>query len=358
MKCLTSLFLAGFFTLALANCSVNKSLEATQSVPEKIDRTTDEVKKTNSNMNTMVDQVQKTNTGMDTMVHEVQKTNDGIAKTTDEVKKSNDQIGTMIDQVKKTNDGIEKTNAAVHNQTLAVSLSEMLKEENTRYLFPPTGMIPAGQVFAQEASADEIIKLVFTFMTEIETSFPDPSEQMPGGGWTAETIKRVDHDKKVKFTAASVIAGLAPQGTVEQIIRLQIDNGGRFEQTAYQFLMFRYMFISDLLLKNQVLATPLANPGLLEEAIDLTEIVSMIATLPYNDRIQVTTTGMLAAEDNYSFKIDPRQVVALWKRLNRAFEQELDPKYKALGSPVSQKLEILKSRVKTHLPAAQAEILE
>src|SRR4051812_28783475 len=64
-----------------------------------------------------------------------------------EVRKTNGGMNTMIDEVKKTNDGIEKTNAAVHNQTLAVALAEMMKPENTEILFPPMGMLPAGQVF-------------------------------------------------------------------------------------------------------------------------------------------------------------------------------------------------------------------
>lgn len=54
----------------------------------------------------------------------------------------------------------DATNASIHKQTLLVALNDMLSDQNSQYLAPvPTGMLPGGQTFAEEATAEEIVKL-------------------------------------------------------------------------------------------------------------------------------------------------------------------------------------------------------
>jgi hypothetical protein len=230
------------------------------------------------------------------------------------------------DRLDKTNDGIVKTNAAVHLQTLAVAQAEMMKPENTEILFPPTGMIPAGQVFADEATPEEIVKLIYVYMKDINAAQPDDSEKDANGHWPAELVKRIDHQKNAKFTAAAVIASLAPQEKIEAIVQNEIDNGGRYEDTAYTVLMLRFLLVRDLLLQESLLTHPLSNPGILNEAVTQMDHLTYIANLPYVEKINIKTIGMLSADDNIVLSVNPDELTPLWQKVDKAFDTDLAPK--------------------------------
>jgi hypothetical protein len=265
-----------------------------------------------------------------------------------------DKMDAMKTEVAKTNDGMAKTNGAIHNQTLAVALAEMMKPENTEYFSPaPLGMMPAGQVFANEATADDLIKIVYVELMDIDQSQPDDSLKDPATGtWTPALVKTVDHQKTAKLMAAMVIAGLAPQATIDQIIEQQINQGGRYEQTAYAVLMLRYAFVRDILLAGSLFEHPMTNPGELTEAANRADELESISSLPYVGKIKLKTNGMLSGDDNADLTLDPADTLSAWKKIDGAFDTDLDPKYRQNKGSFSTELMALRARVKAHLPAS------
>lgn len=322
--------------LAAAGLTACGMVNATESMPPKMDSMNKAVDKTNSSMDKMIGQVDETNERMDQLKRQVEETNRGMDR--------------MIEEVRRTNEGIERTNDAVHNQALAVAMTEMMKPENTRSLVPPTGMLPAGQVFANEATATEIVSLVYVYFQDIDLVMPDASERGENGEWKPETIKRVDHEKLAKFMASMVISGLAPAKTIDELIASQIDDGGRHEDTAYAVLMLRYMFLRDLQLNGALLARGLKNPGMVREAIEMAEEMERISSLPYTHLIQVKTRGMLDPAHNLEATLDPSDTVDAWRAIGESIDRDLDAKYRSPGSPAAQEIDRLRERVRKRVP--------
>jgi hypothetical protein len=247
------------------------------------------------------------------------------------------------------NGEVKKTNSAVHKQTLAVALAEMMKEENTRTLNPfPIGMLPAGSIFATTATPREIIDLSYSFLKDIDASSPDENDKV-NGEWTPETVKSVDHDKMAKLWAIMVIMGLAPQSTVQSIVNTEINGGGLREETAYKALMLRYAFTKDILLEQSLFATGLINPGKMNEAVKYAKNLSFISDLPYADKISIKTIGMLKDEDNVVFDLTMYDTNEVWTKIDDAFDNQLSERYKKPGNPKAGELSTLRSKVKAQM---------
>lgn len=262
------------------------------------------------------------------------------------------KMDAMKDEVAKTNDGMARTNAAIHNQTLAVAYSTMMSDQNTELLSPaPLGMMPAGQVFAKEATADDLIQMTYVLLTDINESTPDESLQDPTTKkFSDEVVRKIDHEKLAKLSAAMIINGLAPQATIDQIVSEQIDQGGQYEETAYQLLALRYVFVDNVLLANDLFKKPMNNLGKLTKAVERADILQSIAALPYASKLQFDVIGMLNAADNQSVTIDAGDAQAAWVKINSAFDNELDARYKDAKSADAGRTQVLRSRVKSHLP--------
>jgi uncharacterized phage infection (PIP) family protein YhgE len=383
LKRLTRLAISAATIGTLANCGAQSAVDATNAMPGKIDATNGQVTETNAKMNTMIDQVEKTNDGMNTMVSQVKETNAGMAKMVDEVNATNAGMTTMVGQVSKTNDGITKTNAAVHNQTLAVALQTMLSADNTKNLTTVTDMLPAGQIFANEATSAEIVQFVDTVLKGLETFAPDSSQMVaapptptpapaPGAPPTDTTpaapvmiypdsyIKSFNHDKLAKYDAAQIIVGLMSDDKVTEIINDQITSGGQYEDTAYKILALRFFFIYNDVLKSDLMTRPLSNPGLIAAAVKYTTSLSQIGSLPFIDKITLTTspTDMLPSNTDFgtdnSNSIEPISAnanapVDEWKLINKAFDK-LDKKYTQPGTDSAKQVDSLKGQVLAHIP--------
>jgi hypothetical protein len=276
----------------------------------------------------------------------------GALKATESVP---DKMDAMKAEVAKTNGGMAKTNGAIHNQTLAVALSEMMKPENTAYLSPaPLGMMPAGQVFANEATADDLIKIVYVELTDIDLSQPDDSLKDPTThAFPVDLVKIVNHGKLAKFMAAMVVSGLAPQAIIDQIVSEQIDQGGRYEQTAYALLMLRYCFVRDILLTGSLFEHPMSNPGELKEAVSRTSELESVSSVTYANKISLVTRGMLGPDANISLTLNPADTLTAWKKIDAAFDTDLDEKYRVNKGGLTTELQALRAFVKSHIPAAQ-----
>ncbi len=244
-----------------------------------------------------------------------------------------------------TNNNMNITNQAIHKQTLVVALAEMLKPENTKYLNPPTGMMPAAEAFSAEATPEELAKLFHVYFREIQEVVPDDTmvQKTPDGKWTPDAIA-FDQGKMVKVYAMMTIAGLAPQEKVEQLIQEQVSNAGAFEQDAYRFLVLRTQFIKTYLIEEDLIAYLLTNPGKFEDALKYLGQIDYVAKLPFADQAAIKTKGFLEQELNLNIVVKggtddtnvfgtDRTPVRLWRDVQRAFTTQLDPTFQKSTEP-------------------------
>lgn len=325
----------------LANCSATKAIDATQSMPDKIDATNDQVKQTNAGMKTMIGEVGKTNNGMDTMIGEVKQTNTGM--------------DTMIDQVKQTNVGMSKTNLGIHRQTLQGALTDILRDDNTRFLAPPIAMMPGAQIFTLEATPDELIQLIYVYLNFVEKT--------PANDQDTKTPDSFNHAKLVRLTAAQVLAGLAPQATIDSIVQAQINQAGPYQKAAMAMLMLRFSFIQQIIVQPKI-DDGLDTPGVVADAVLYTEQLSAIADLPFAAQIGIKITGLLGPDAaagpgddgtvpelnaRYTQALNPKLALVDWKKIRAAIDK-LDPKYTDSKSDFAKQVADLKTKVLSHIP--------
>ena len=80
----------------------------------------------------------------------------GLHETMEATKSVPDKMDETNARIDATNDNIEKTNHSVHKQTLLVALNDMLSDDNTEFTFPaPTGMMAGAKTFGEAATPEE-----------------------------------------------------------------------------------------------------------------------------------------------------------------------------------------------------------
>ncbi len=253
----------------------------------------------------------------------------------------NDKMNDTIQAIAETNRKMEKVNSAIHKQTMVVALTEMMKPENTQYLFPPTAMMPAGQTFADEATSDEIVQLVYVTLKDID-------EVQPQRQLSPQETDDLDHKKLAKFTSLEVIAGLMSQKSVEDAVQTQIRSGGRYDTTVNQLLMLRTLLIKSILVEEDLFSVKIDDLGKAEEAINRVSDLDWIAKLPFASQVGVRTKGMLNSDNNVNEKLDPRMTVPMWNRLALALETELDPEKVGNSAGAQTRVAQFKATVKSH----------
>lgn len=191
--------------------------------------------------------------------------------------------GEMVGKMNETND-------AIHKQTLLLALTELNKRENQENMFPvPTGLMPAGQVFAETATPEELIHLTYSELVKLQentlvTGFGDD-------GPTPLTEQDKSYSRFKKFAALSslqVIAGFAQDEKVDEIIRHDIEGNSRFAEAGLAFLALRAYFIRDVLLKlslkiDETSAKTLNNSGQMNEAIKYLKKLDKLSRLNFNN---------------------------------------------------------------------------
>ncbi len=362
--------------LVLAGCGMFK-------MPEKLDESNRNVSETNNKMTTTNDgiiytneQIKRTNEEiiamkieleamrgvMETMhgsllemlgvlgkmqdlLHQMQLTLDAMRQSTTDMTTKMDETNHKIDE---TNQKMASLKAAIHKQTLAAALTELLKPENTKYLFPPTSLMAAGQVFVDEATPREITELIYVYLKEIDEVLPDDSLKGADGKYPPTLIAEVDHAKLAKFTILEVIAGLMPQDKVEEAVKTQILQGGRYDLTAKSLLMLRTLFLKSFLIEEDLFSGKIDNFGKMDEALERVSNLDWIARLPFAGEITVKTRGMLNPENNVNEKLDPLMMLAMWDHLAMSLDSEIDLKKVGDTPETRAKLDRLKKRVKKH----------
>ena len=276
----TNLLLLIATCLTVTACGkITASMDAVSSMNGKMDET-------NQSMKAMLGKMDTTNAGMD-------KTNAGMDRTNAGMDKS-------IVGITRSNVGMDKTNASIHKQTLGVALDMMLKPDNTKYVtldsIVPTSMMVPGKIFAEEATQEEIALLVTADILEINTAQPDSALLDPKTNDFPDGIKNGDDTSKwVKFTSAQIIAGFAPQATIEDMVKVQITDAGPLENAAYETLYMRHFFIATYLLDSNILAQKLDSPGMFEEALKYIGQLKYIEQLSFKANLKVQLAGFFDA---------------------------------------------------------------
>lgn len=195
----------------LSGCGINQSLE-----------------NVNNNMNALSTKITSMNANIEVMK----------GNTTS----MNGSIGTM-------SDSLAATKNAIRSQSLMIAQNEMLKPENTRYLSLGGGsfipMLPAAQAFANMLSPEELAGIAYIYISEINLaqtdSVPTPAQK-----------DAFDLAKYTKLIALELISALAPQETIDAMVKSQIIDGGSYVDAAYAVLVLRNIVVKDILLEQLV----------------------------------------------------------------------------------------------------------
>jgi hypothetical protein len=245
--------------------------------------------------------------------------------------------------------GMKKTNAAIHDQQLMIPLKEMENKDNWDVLTPiPFKILPYGKKFAEAATAEELIELSYKYLKQIgeaslTAGMDNDGNDIPYNKTTLE-YKNAVREKQALLTIVQVLAGFAPQATVNLMIEKYLYGVGeagslRYEKTAYQFLYLRYIFIHDVLIESSLTSEPLSNVGMVEQAIIYTQQLDQIAREPFGDRVVLnlapslyvsvcTTTAPVECKPGYesldfSGKMNPKLTFGEWKKIKVAMDTDL-----------------------------------
>lgn len=180
-----------------------------------------------------------------------------------------EKMDTTNDKINGTNVNMQGTIDALHKQVLLTALQELDKPANKENIFPiPTGLMPAGKAFAEEATGEEIMELLYSKMREIEEVNPLKGMDHDGAplSLTQEQLQVLRADKLAKLYSLMIIATFAPDESdvaedirnqvvkprhdvVSEIINSQINENGRYYDTAMAFFALRGYFLREVMLK-------------------------------------------------------------------------------------------------------------
>ncbi len=199
------------------------------------------------------------------------KTNQGIEKT-------NGGMDKTIEGINRTNNGMDKTNEAIHKQVLTVALQQMLEKQNTEFLNPPLSILPAAHIFAEEATATEILELIYVYYMDVQIGYDESA--LENGGVPTEDEMRI-HTRKVRWAVIGALAAQASDEKFEEIQKAQVENPGRYNKAARVFAVARYDMMKTALLKPILGDQYARNLGGLKKAAGYYQSLKKVADLPY-----------------------------------------------------------------------------
>ncbi len=183
----------------------------------------------------------------------------------------------LVNQMGVTNDG-------VHLQILTLSLQSLTNPANTAVLNPPSLMLPYAEKFAETATPDELLQVVYTYILDAQQ------------GATATDMRY--HDRYVSLQAAAAIAAFAPQDKVAAIFQTQVTGAGRYIDASYELGAARYNFIEEWLFDviTDASQTPSANVAILQQAAAYYSQMKYLATSPFVAHLQVHAPQVLPGD--------------------------------------------------------------
>ncbi len=203
-------------------------------------------------------------------------------------------LNSMPKRTQDMSDKMDKTNDAIHKQTLVAALEQIDKADNQRFTYPiPTGVMAAAKVFGEEVHADELIEFTYLRLKELEEV--QPAYGMDADGYaidlTAEQKDGMRLQLKARLSGLQAIVSFAQDEKIEAIIQTEINGHGRYEETAYKLLALRANFIRDILLKLSlnlgVEGETLSNSGMMKEAVKYLVKLDKISKLEFADQIKI-----------------------------------------------------------------------
>jgi len=226
-----------------------------------------------------------------------------LTKKMDETNRKIDDTNGKIDN---TNAELTKTSDAIRLQKLAIAKQNLEDPQNGKYLDPfPTGLVGYAKTFAETGTEDELVGQIYLYVTEINNNAPtykvdDTGKQID---LTPQDKVDLDHYKKQRLTAAKAICAFIPQAMMDEVVKTEIINQGRYKDTALTMLEFRFQFLGDILLDHSILDEGIHSVGGLEQALEYSNSMEVIAQYPFASEISDDIHGFFntpPANDNLS----------------------------------------------------------
>lgn len=209
-----------------------------------------------------------------------------------------DSVNGMGDKMDKTVAELENTKEKIRMQEALISLKEIISTESMDRLFPvPTGLMPFAETFAKAATPKEIFQLTYLWLKEIDEIKPLNGFDSAGKetSLSLEKQNQVLVEKFGRLQALMAIAGFAPQEKIDSMIETEIKGSGRFRKSVLNVLMFRALFLRQILLQESLLKYGrFESVGEAEEALKYTRQLDWILRLPFRSEISARTTGLKA----------------------------------------------------------------
>jgi hypothetical protein len=234
----------------------------------------------------------------------------GIDETKKAVELTNQTSDGILEQIKLTNllmEALRKelgtTGEAIHLQALSTALGGLLAPANTEHLTPPARMMPFALAYAEEATEDELIRTVHVLLTEAKYGPP-------------EAIA----NRRIALTALSAISAFATRESAQNILSVQVDGRGLYQETAYVFAVGRFSFICDFLLSPMLDNSTVFNKAMLEDAFEHYQSLKFLADLPYRPFLVLDLPSL-----SVSMSVESAEVARLGRKTRRKFSENLLP---------------------------------
>ncbi len=282
----------------------------------------------------------------------------------DTLNSMNSSVGQMNKSTASMNSGMGTTNVGIHNQTLKLALDGLNDKSNWDVLAPaPFKLMTFGKAFAEEATADELMLFFDLSLLELNQAKLDQSIDLQSGETVpyllgSKEYSDIIQEKMAKYAILSIIAGFTPQNlnndpnyphkdVVGEIVAKHItgnntNTSGRFRQAALAFLALRATFIDDVLMSGWIMAQPLSNIGIVEEAINYAKQIDYIDRFPKSALISVDIKPQLHVVDkiggtpkphdfDLSISVNPNAALNNWKNIRTGIEKDLKVGQASIG---------------------------
>ncbi|OYZ23385.1 MAG: hypothetical protein B7Y39_04995 [Bdellovibrio sp. 28-41-41] len=248
----------------------------------------------------------------------------------DDLNKKMDKMTTGMDTTNSNMDkmvsGMNSTVVGINDQRVFLPVKELMDEANYEKLSPiPSQLMPFGKKLAEAITVNDLAELVYLWQKEIREV--NPTKQMDKEGneiaYTDAEVTRINKIKLGRTLAIETVCGFLSDEKVNELIATHIENHSRYEETAYEILMFRTQFVRDILLKESLLSQPLSTVGKINQAVIYAQQLDFIARLPFSEKVAFKVSGFLAPYPNViEEKLDPKMMLPLLKKIELSVKQD------------------------------------